>query len=530
MKLPAFLSGFRRKRTGPSQKELSQFANDWAAKMQRVQRGYYDAARTPDDLAAYWANSDAFDADSANSKSVRQTLVQRSRYELANNGYADGIAQTYSTDLVGVGPALRMQTNSPGFNQMVELNWYLWCKAVNFRRKLWTMAHAKHGDGESFAVLRRNKKLNNRINLDVVLYETEQCQSGYTGLNEPGRIDGIRFDEFGNPTHYEFLTQHPGSQNGYTLGTDTELVPANFVLHWFKMRRPGQHRGVPECASTLNFGAVFRRGRNAQISTWEKIASWVLFLKTMFEPETAQPVTPLSTLDISSNMMTALPNTVEPVQLKAEHPGANYPEAHKMWLNEMGRPKNMPLNKVACNSSDYNYASGRLDHQTYYGNLDVDREDCNDQVLDPLFNAWFDMAVITFGWLGGNPEAIGPGARVHAWDWPKHRVADVESEANANRTKLESGQTFPHLVFAEAGLDGDDEVAKAAVFYGVTEKEVRQRLFDVLLPAEVQAAKASIPSPAKPLSADEAISALFGEFDRRGAVSKANGTGAHHAN
>ncbi len=499
----------------PSPQQIVEFA---ANLERRMQRGRYDAAQTPDDLANYWANTDAFDADSANSRGVREKLVQRSRYEMANNGYADGIAQTYATDLVGIGPALRMQTNSPGFNQLVEFQWFLWCKAVQFRRKLWCMAHAKHGDGEGMGVLRINRRINHTIPLDIVLYETEQCQSNLLSFGDPGRIDGIEFDEFGNPTYYEFLRQHPGSSNGVMLLEERERVPADKVLHWFKMRRPGQHRGVPECASTLNLGAVFRRGRNAQVSTWEKIASWTLFLKTMFEPEVAQAVTPMSSLDIQHNMMTALPNSVEPVQLKAEHPGANYPEAHKLWLNEQARPKNMPYNKAACDSSSYNYASGRLDHQTYYGNLDVDREDCNDLVLDRVFTVWFDMAIARFGWLGGNPEAVGAGARVHTWDWPKHRVADVEAEANANRTKLESGQSFPHLVFAEAGLDLEDEVAKAAESFGVSDAEIRKRMFDVLYPPSQQ----QQPLQQKQMTTDEAITALFGE---RGALN-----GVHHVN
>jgi hypothetical protein len=57
-------------------------------------RASYDAARTSDDMKNYWANADAHDADSANSKTVRARLVQRSRYEVANNGYADGMVQT----------------------------------------------------------------------------------------------------------------------------------------------------------------------------------------------------------------------------------------------------------------------------------------------------------------------------------------------------------------------------------------------------------------------------------------------------
>ena len=103
----------------------------------------YDAARDTPDMRNYWANADGLDADSANSKGVRAKLVQRSRYEVANNGYADGMVQTHANYLIGTGPTLQLKTRSQGFNAMVEAAFARWAKAVKLRRKLWCMAHAK---------------------------------------------------------------------------------------------------------------------------------------------------------------------------------------------------------------------------------------------------------------------------------------------------------------------------------------------------------------------------------------------------
>lgn len=491
---------------------------DAMQKLARSQNARYDGATNSDEYGNYWANADAFDADSANSRPVRETLVRRARYEAANNGYVDGIVRTYATDLVGVGPMLRMQTGSENFNKLIERNWFLWTQATGFRPKLWTMAHAKCVDGESFGVIRRNPRVKHAIQLDVVLHETEQCQTPYLPFNEPGQIDGIRFDKFGNPESYEFLKQHPGSNNGILNKFESEHVPAELVLHWFKLRRPGQHRGVPEFASTLNLGAAFRRLREASLSTAEKIAAWTLFLKTQFQPDEMDQVLPLSTLEIVRGMMTALPNSVEPMQLKSEQPGPNYETFHRSLLNEQARPLSMPFNKAACDSASYNYASGRLDHQTYHQALDVDREDGNDDVLDPLFSVWFNFAIRKFGWLGGDPEAVGAGARLHTWDWPKHRVADVQAEASANETKLKSGQIFPHRLFADAGLDFEDELEKAAESFGVSIDEMRQRMLDSLFPPPKTAQ-----SQAAPVVADAVLKRLNGS-------PILNGNGAHHGN
>lgn len=472
-------------------------------------RATYDAARTSDDFSKYWSNSDSFDADSANSKSVRHTLIQRSRYEIGNNGYADGIAQTYANHLVGVGPSLRMQTASDGFNRLVETTWFYWSKATGLRRKLWCMAHAKHSDGETFGVMRRNPGLKNTLPLDLTLYEAEQVQTPFIPFATPGHIDGIVFDEFGNPTFYEILKQHPGTTNAINLSLIPETIPASRVVHWFKLRRPGQHRAVPECSSTLNVGAAARRWREATLAAAETAADFTIFLKTQFQPdsEEMQYASDFSQQEITKRMMTALPVGYDPFQMKAEHPTANYEMFHKTLINEIARPKSMPYNVAACDSSSYNYSSGRLDHQTYYTHLDVEREDCNDLVLDPLFDAWFELAVVKFGWLGGNPDAIGPGARAHLWDWPKHRVADVEAEANANQTSLTSGQVFLHQLYSDAGRDLADDIATAAQEFGVGEDEIRRRLLDITLPDPAK----QQPAPQRPANsaADKALAALL---------------------
>ena len=500
----------RRPKTSARRSELAN-----AELLRRLQRAAYDAAGSSDEYSNIWANADAYDADSAHSRQVRQTLSQRARYEMANNGYSDGIGQTYATDLIGNGPTLRMQTGSVGFNRMVETSFWLWWKAAHMRRKLWCLAHAKHVDGEGLATLRLNPRINHPIRLDVVLHETEQCQTPNLPFEDRNYIDGIKFDEFGNPLWYDLLREHPGKSGRLLLGYEAQRIPADRVLHWYKMRRPGQHRGVSEIASTLNIGAAARRYREATLAAAETAAEFSLLLKTTLDPEQVDAVSPMSSLDVQKRMMTALPMGWEAFQPKAEQPTAQYAEFTKALINEQARCKNMPYNKAACDSSSYNYASGRLDHQTYYAALDVEREDCNDLVLDPLFDLWFDLAITRFGWLGGIADAVGPGARVHMWDWPKHRVADVEAEANAIETRLQSGQVGLHRVYSDAGLDLEDEIEAMAATYAVDADEIRARLFDVLLPPSKQQPQPSIgPSPA-------AAAAILG---------RVSGNGVHHEN
>jgi hypothetical protein len=138
---------------------------------------------------------------------------------------------------------------------------------------------------------------------------------------------------------------------------------------------------------------------------------------------------------------------------------------------------------AACDSSSYNYASGRLDHQTYFIALDVEREDANDLVLDPLFALWWEEAVLTFGW-----DADPSEPPEHLWDWPKHPVADIQAESSAKDTRLRNGSLYPSQLYSEEGRDFEDELPKMAADYGVTPQEMRQILLHAVFNSQNQQA------------------------------------------
>ncbi len=439
----------------------------------------YDAAQDTDTYSNWWAAADNLDADSANSLEVRRKLVSRSRYEVENNGFMAGMVQTHANYLVGISPTLRMQTGNEQFNRIVELIWFQWCKAVNLRRKLWCMAHAKVQDGEAFGILVSNDKLNTRIKLDIRLIETEQVQStDILSLLEDNHIDGIAFDENGNVEYYDVLPSHPGSAVGMFFSA-SQRVLSQFMLHWFTQRRPGQHRGVPELVSTLNCGASSRRFREAVIAAAEAAASLgAIMLKTGFLPSEVDQVAPLSTMDYDKGIMTALPQGWDAFQVKPENPSQTYESFMRLLINETARPKSMPYNVAACDSAQYNYASGRLDHQTYFSAIDVEREECNELVLDKLFDNWWSEAVLEYNW------DIPEGARVpsHVWDWPKHPVADVKSESLSGDTDLKNGSLTLYRRYSDRGLDAEDEFQKEADLLGIPVADFKLRILDALYP------------------------------------------------
>ena len=122
-------------------------------------------------------------------------------------------------------------------------------------------------------------------------------------------------------------------------------------------------------------------------------------------------------------------------QLQAEQPSTSYAEFKKEILNEIARCLNMPFNVAAGNSSGYNYASGRLDHQTYFKSIRVEQAHLETVVLNRILSAWLDEAVLIEGYLPETLRTIDAD-RSHSFFWDGREHVDPAKEANAQAIRL----------------------------------------------------------------------------------------------
>jgi len=82
--------------------------------------------------------------------------------------------------------------------------------------------------------------------------------------------------------------------------------------------------------------------------------------------------------------------------------------------------------------------------------------------------------VLRFGW--GVPAEPPPN---HAWDWPEKPVIDEVKHANANKTNLSTGIAGLRRIYAQQGLDYEEELPRMAEDYGVTVDEMKAALFQI---------------------------------------------------
>ena len=423
-----------------------------------VVRARYDAAQTTAENARHWAMADAMSADGAASADVRKKLRERARYEVANNSYAKGIVLTIANDCIGTGPRLQLLSDDAETNRRVEAEFAAWSEAVNLAEKLRTMRMAKSADGESFAVLTANPMIDSAVMLDVQLVEADRVASPTMALLPTvGDIDGITLDGWGNPQTYTILRQHPGDMTAWK--TQYDRVPADAVVHWFRSDRPDQHRGIPEITPALPLFAQLRRYTLAVIAAAETAADFaaVLFTDAPANGE-AQALEPMDVVELEKRMATVLPDGWRLGQVEAQQPTTSYGEFKREILNEIARCLNLPYNIAACNSSGYNYASGRLDHQTYYKSIRVEQAHLAEAVLDRIFAAWIDEAMLTT-----ELAALRTMPRVpHQWFFDGTEHVDPAKEANAQATRLSSNTTTLAIEFARQGRDWETELRQRA--------------------------------------------------------------------
>src|SRR5690606_32528231 len=273
-------------------------------------------------------------------------------------------------------------------------------------------------------------------------------------------VDGIVFDAHGNPVEYHVLRRHPGDTSS-TPTLQYDRVPAASMLHWFRTDRPGQARGIPDITPALPLFAQLRRFTLAVIAAAETAADFAGILYTDApaggEADAAEPFEPI---ELEKRALVTMPGGWKMSQMESEQPATTYGEFKHEILNEIARCLNMPANVARADSSGYNYASGRLDHQTYFKSIRVEQSHLECVVLDRILAAWLDEAAVIPGMI---PPGLPPfTAWDHQWFWDGREHVDPAKEASAQAVRLANNTTTLAEEYARRGLDWEEQLRQRA--------------------------------------------------------------------
>lgn len=412
-------------------------------------RARFDAASARGENFKHFSAADNLSADAAANPEVRKRLRERSRYETSNNSYAFGILETLADYTVGSGPRLQLLTENNEINSQIEKDFALWAESVNLAEKLRIARITRCRDGEIFIILGNNpKKIESPVKLDLGLIEAD-CVTSDDFKNNV--IDGIVFDRYGNPVEYRVLKNHPGSDKYNVNPLEYYTVKAEYMLHYFFPFRPGAHRGIPETTSALPLFAQTRRYTLAVLSAAEAAADFSAVIYTDNPPDgESADLEPLDAIQLEKNMAVTLPGGWKLGQMDAKQPCSTFTEFQSQLLHEIARCLKMPFCLVYGDFGGANYASGRMDFQTFYKSVQVEQKNIVQKILNPLFRVWLREYCLA---KNLNLDINIP----HSWFWDGTEHVDPSKEANATDIRLKNGTTTYAQEFAKQGKDWEKE-------------------------------------------------------------------------
>ncbi len=376
-------------------------------------RAHFAAAESAAKDADWW-KADYLSADADASPDTRRILRMRSRYEYQNNSYARGVIQCLANDTIGNGPRLRYASTDDRLNSRIERDFTAWAESVCLGEKLRAVRIARARDGEAFVLLAQNPTLRTSVKLDLSLIDADRVAGDMGGSPSsateisagtriyPVTVDGIAYDQYGNPVSYRVLVSHPC--DGNLAEERAMLIPAANMIHVFRADRAEQHRGVPELAAALPLFAKLRRYTNAVVASAEKAAEYGGILYTDHpKDDTCAEIEPMDAVTLDINQLTTMPEGWKMDELYVKAPIATYADFKKEMLSEIGAAMGIPYAIVAGTSAGYTYASAKLDHQTYFRVLRNERGFVEDSILNRLFELWLRE------WSLANPDAANAG-------------------------------------------------------------------------------------------------------------------------
>lgn len=425
----------------------------------------------------HWLNATPRNSAAIDTRETLQRLRDMSRTEARNNPHLRGLTLKIVNETVGTGPRLSIEPLTVSERSMraaarVEKLWQEYTVAINFNEKLRLMNEERITAGESFAVVQTNRALD--VPIDIRIFEGEQIRSPDwlpEDGNEDGTVDGIKFDNSGNIAFYTRMDHHPYG-NDYFYSDQYTDIPKDLCFHWFLKFRPSQYRGVPETAPMLDVYSRLRRFVESKVMQEELRAKITGAIKTAFAPDAGCADLGMDPIDvlIADGQFTTLPDGWEVQMFNLDVTGEGVDAFVRTMLGWATQALLAPWNIVSGDSSDYNFASGRLDHMTFYSYINQVRKNLEDQFLNWYFRKhWYPMARLA------KELPVDLGLFRTMWYWDQREPIDPNKAAQAATTLQEAGLLDEVKYWRELGEDAYDVVARQ-YRYEYTREKLRVKI------------------------------------------------------
>ena len=235
----------------------------------------FEAGESSRHSETYWLNASAGSIDALLVNKLEK-LLNKARYVARNNSYAAGSVDTLANDTIGPGPRLQLETGQTARDSEIEDRFTAWAedsssidlmRAQNLGEMLQGTIKGFISAGEDFysQVVEDGGYKLQRI-------EPERIATPYGQSLSSKLIMGVEKDTQGRPTAYYISRMNPGASAAGLLN-QYDRIPAEQILHLYRLDQAGQSRGVPWIAPALERFADYAQYNRAVIKAAEMAAN-----------------------------------------------------------------------------------------------------------------------------------------------------------------------------------------------------------------------------------------------------------------
>lgn len=408
----------------------------------------------------------------ASLKGKLPVLRNRSRDLERNNEWVQGFLRSLNNNVLGES-GVTLQVKAKEFdnsldklaNSKIEQAWKKWGKMGNCEvtgklsfidvQNLSLRCIARDGE-----VLIR--KIRDPEGLKLQIIEADVLDDSYnTRLSNGNEVRfGVELDKFRKPVAYHLLGNHPGDMQFSAERHNRVRIPANEIIHPFKIDRPDQTRGVPWLVSSMAKLKMLDGYSEAELVAARTSAAKMGFFTSDLPEGWSGEIDDDGNLpvDASPGTIEALPAGVRFQSWDPTHPNSGFGDFVKSCLRGVASSLGISYTALSNDLEGVNYSSiraGLLEEREVWKTV---QRFFIEHVLEQIFEAWLEIELLS-GRLGLPFEKIdkfnAPVFKGRRWAWVDPKK-DMEAAILAVNNRIKPLRD----IHSEAG-DDVNEVLEA---------------------------------------------------------------------
>jgi len=420
-----------------------------------LQQRSYDAASNTRRTKNWKAGSTSQNAEVTFSL---QTLRNRSRDLVRNNPYAGKAIGILTDNVIGCGIQAAPVGKKTKIKPILDA-WNGWANStmcdigrqMNFAGLQRLFSRTMFESGE--CIIRQVRRNNGAGNIPIALQvlEPDHIDTNKAGNVTGGFIvQGVEYNNYGERVAYWLYDVHPGDIMR-NISFISKRVPAEEVIHLYRVDRPGQVRGIPEGVSAFIRMKDLDSYADAQLMRQRIAACFTVFIQ--------------DTVNVNGAAADYANKTLEPGAMEVLPPGRTmtftqpplvqgYDEYTRTVIREFSIAYGVTYEALTGDLSRVNFSSARMGFLEFGRRVEMLQE----LVIIPMaLNVIWDWFIIGARVAGIINKPVAAG-----WTCPKRQAVDPVKEIAAIKAAVRAGLMSRPEAIRQLGYDPTDVTEEIA--------------------------------------------------------------------